>query len=341
MALFNFISSVWSESLLSQMGKKYIAVANCNREFEGDIKNCGDRVKICGVGDINVFDYTRNADFELETQELSDSVKTLVIDQAKAFNFQIDDIDRAQSNPKLMDAAVKNAAAALANTADQYVFSLCAKAGANIKETATVDNIISLIIDAQTKLLENNVCDPADIVIEVSPAVGALILKNKINVANTADQLIYSLCDKAGSSVSGTVTKDNVLDILIDARTKLLENNVCDPGDIVIEVSPEVSAFILKGKLNASNNDTALETGCIGNVAGCKVYVSNNIVVDGNVHKCIARSKRAIAFAEQLSEMDAYRPEKRFADAVKGLHLYGAEVIYPSEMVRLDLTVAA
>jgi hypothetical protein len=55
----------------------------------------------------------------------------------------------------------------------------------------------------------------------------------------------------------------------------------------------------------------------------------------------MARSKRAIAFAEQLSEIDAYRPERRFADAVKGLHLYGAEVIYPSEMVRLDLTVAA
>ena len=272
MAVTNFISTVWSETLLSQMDKKYIAVANCNREFEGDIRGKGDRVKICGVGDINVFDYTKNTDFDSAAQELTDSVKTLMIDQAKAFNFMIDDIDRAQTNPKLMDAAVKNAAAAL---------------------------------------------------------------------ANTADQLIYSLCDKAGSSVSGTVTKDNVLDILIDARTKLLENNVCDPGDIVIEVSPEVSAFILKGKLNASNNDTALETGCIGNVAGCKVYVSNNIVVDGNVHKCIARSKRAIAFAEQLSEMDAYRPEKRFADAVKGLHLYGAEVIYPSEMVRLDLTVAA
>ena len=272
MALTNFISTVWSENLLSQMGKKYIAVANCNREFEGDIKGSGDRVKICGVGDINVFDYTRNADFETSAQQLSDSVKTLIISQAKAFNFQIDDIDRAQSNPKLMDAAVRNAAAALANTADQYVFSLCVKAGSNI---------------------------------------------------------------------AGNVTEDNVLDLIIDARTKLLENNVCDPGDIVIEVSPAVGALILKNKINISNSDTALETGCIGTVAGCKVFISNNIVVSGNTHKCLARSKRAIAFAEQLSEMDAYRPEKRFADAVKGLHLYGAEVIYPSEMVRLDLTLAA
>ncbi len=272
MALTNFIATVWSETLLSQMDKKYIAVANCNREFEGDIKARGDRVKICGVGDINIFNYTKNVDFTSSAQILSDSVKTLTINQAKAFNFVIDDIDRAQSNPKLMDAAVKNAAAALANTADQYIFSLAEDAGDSIEETATVDNI---------------------------------------------------------------------LDILIDARTKLLKNNVCDPGEIVIEVSPDIAALILKGKINVSNEDTALEAGCIGQVAGCKIYVSNNIPVSGSVHQCIARSKRAIAYAEQLSEMDAYRPEKRFGDAVKGLHLYGATVVYPSEIVRLDLTVSA
>ncbi len=270
MAVTNFIPTVWSETLLSQMGKKYIAVSNCNREFEGDIKGKGDRVKICGVGDINIFDYTKNTDFASGAQELTDTVKTIMIDQAKAFNFVIDDIDRAQTNPKLMDAAVKNAAAALANTADSYIFSLCTRAGDSIESYASIDNILSLIIDA---------------------------------------------------------------------RTKLLKNNVCDPGEIVFEVSPDIGALILKNKISMSNEDTALETGCIGNVAGCKVYISNNIIVDEGVHKCIARSKRAIAFAEQLSEMDAYRPERRFGDAVKGLHLYGAEVIYPTEMIRLDLTI--
>lgn len=273
MAITNFISTVWSENLLTALDKKYIAVTNCNREFEGDIRGRGDRVKICGVGAINVFDYTKNTDFSTAAQELTDSAKTLVISEAKAFNFQIDDIDRAQSNPKLMDAAVKNAASALANTADSFIYSLYGEAGSTIEDA--------------------------------------------------------------------NASADTILDDIIDARTKLLENNVCDPGDIVVEVSPAVAALILKGKLNVSNNDTALETGCIGHVAGCAVYVSNNIVVDGGAHKCIARSKRAIAFAEQLSEIDAYRPEKRFADAVKGLHLYGAEVIYPSEMVLLDLTPAA
>ena len=152
---------------------------------------------------------------------------------------------------------------------------------------------------------------------------------------------LFSLCAFAGSNIEATANVDNILGLIIDARTKLLENNVYDPGDIVVEVSPAVGALILKSKINVSNNDTALEAGCIGYVAGCKVYVSNNVVVAENVHKCVARSKRAIAFAEQLSEIDAYRPERRFADAVKGLHLYGAQVIYPTEMVRLDLTVAA
>ena len=271
MAIKNFVPTIWSENLYKALDKQYIAVANCNRDYEGEIKNMGSVVKICGVGNVVIGDYTKNTDMN-NPQALSDTVAELKIDQAKYFNFQIDDIDRAQSEPRLMDAAVKNAAAALANTADKYIFSLCAQAGSNIEATANVENILGLIIDARTKLLENNVGDPGDIVVEVSPAVGALILKSKINVSNT---------------------------------------------------------------------DTALEAGCIGYVAGCKVYVSNNVVVAENVHKCMARSKRAIAFAEQLSEIDAYRPERRFADAVKGLHLYGAQVIYPSEMVRLDLTVAA
>ncbi len=275
MAISNFISTVWSESLLSALDQKYIAVANCNREYEGDIKNRGDRVKICGVGDVTVFNYTKNSDFASSAETLSDFSKTLIIDQAKAFNFQIDDVDRAQSNPKLMNEAMKKAAAALASTADSY---------------------------------------------------------------------IYSLYNGAGSTVTNNAASaSNILDTIIDARTRLLENNVTDPGDIVVEVSPAVASLIFKGKL-AYVGDEILDSGCIGSVAGCHVYVSNNIASEDasgkTVYKCLARSKRAVAFAEQLSEIDAYRPEKRFADAVKGLHLYGAKVVYPSEMVLLDITVA-
>ena len=46
MAISNFIPTVWSETLAKELEKQYIAVRNCNRDFEGDIKCMGDSVKI-------------------------------------------------------------------------------------------------------------------------------------------------------------------------------------------------------------------------------------------------------------------------------------------------------
>ena len=272
MAITNFISTVWSENLLKQLDKKYIGVLNCNREYEGEIKNKGSVVKICGVGDVTVSDYTKNTDMSAP-ETLSDTARLLNINQAKYFNFQIDDVDRAQSNPKLMNAAMTKAAAALANAADAHIFSLYPDASYNVSE----DN----------------------------------------------------------------VTADTIVNHIIDLKTQLMKADVMDAEDIVIEVSPEVAGLLLKAKIDLStNNYDALESGLLGRIAGCKVYVSNNVYIDDNdYHKCFVRTKRAIAFAEQISEVEAYRPEKRFADAVKGLHLYGAKVIYPDEFKVLSLNM--
>lgn len=274
MALTNFIPTIWSETLATELDKKYIAVKNCNREYEGDIKSKGNTVKISGVGDISVFDYTRNTDMTAP-ETLSDSARTLVIDQAKAFNFQIDDADRAQAVPRLMQAAMKKAASALANTADNYVFGL------------------------------------------------------------------VNSCDEGNVIDLGSASSDNIIDSIIGVRTKLYRSNVYNADDMIFEVSPEVGELILKAKINvATGNRESLENGCIGNICGAKIYVSNNVVRDGNIHKCVARSKRSVAFAEQLSEIEAYRPEKRFADAVKGLHLYGAKIVFPEEYFVMKFNLA-
>ena len=76
MAITNFIPTVWSESLYRALDKQYIAVANCNREFEGDIKSCGSSVKICGIGAVNISDYNKNTDMS-NPQDLSDTSTTL------------------------------------------------------------------------------------------------------------------------------------------------------------------------------------------------------------------------------------------------------------------------
>ena len=274
MAITNFIPTVWSENLLTALDKKYIGVANCSRDYEGDIKNQGSVVKICGVGEITVSDYTKDTDMSAP-QALDDTVTELVIDQAKFFNFQIDDVEKTQCTPKLMEAAMKSAAAAVADQADKYVYSLYGSAASTVYHDDLNDG--------------------------------------------------------------------KLVDSILRARQILYENNVSDSTDVVLEVSPMVASVILKEKLALGDNEV-LNNGYLGTIAGCKIFVSNNIVETtsdmGDVkYKCLMRTTRAIAFAEQLSEIEAYRPEKRFADAIKGLHLYGAKVVYPNEMVTLDICI--
>jgi hypothetical protein len=273
MAITNFIPTIWSETLYSELNKNFVAVNHCNRDFEGDIKSKGSVVNICGVGDITVKDYTANTDMSTP-QELDDTVTKLEIDRAKFFNFQIDDVNKAQASPKLMEAAMKKAAEAIANEADKYIFSLYSQAGKTIDSTPS----------AATPLF------------------------------NT----------------------------ILQAREFLYENNVGDNTELFLEVSPKIASFLLRDKVNtAYMNTDALESGYLGSIFGCKIFVCNNVEVGhangSEVHHCILRTKRAIAFADQLSEVEAYRPEKRFAYAVKGLHLYGAKVVYPNEMVCLDI----
>lgn len=276
MAIDNFIPTIWSESLHHELDKTYVGVANCNREFEGEILEKGNKVRICGVSPVTVGNYTKNSDIS-EPATLTDFYTDLEIDRAKYFNFQIDDVDRAQTNPKVMEAALKGAADALATEAERYVYSLAA--------------------DAQHSI------------------------------------------------VNSKPTSGNILSTLIDARTMLSREGVTDPSDIVMEVSPEIAGLILKAKMEtASDNTSALENGYIGCIGGCKIYMSPSISTfeeDGSVYaNCLVRSRRAIAFAEQLSEIEAYRPEHRFADAMKGLHLYGAKTVYPNEMVAVSLCVS-
>ena len=273
MAIANFIPALWSETLYSELEKDYVGVRLCSREFEGEIKGEGDRVKICGIGPVTVFDYRKNQNMPA-AQTLTDQQRTLIIDQIKGFNFCLDSVDVAQSKKTLMQAAMKEASNALSDVADKYV---------------------------------------------------------------------YSLYDSAVKSVTNDyVTENNILHTLADARRILMEHNVPNSTRISLEIPPAIEQKLVLSKvMNATDNTEVLGRGYIGTFMGFDIYVTNNITPDENgCYRCFARTGRAVAFAEQLSAVKAYEPELRHGDAVKGLHLYGAKIIYPNDLVYLTLTPA-
>ena len=74
----------------------------------------------------------------------------------------------------------------------------------------------------------------------------------------------------------------------------------------------------------------------LGKAAGFTVLQSHNVPnTSGAKYKIIAGHQIAISYAEQINKVEAYRPEKRFADAVKGLHLYGAKLVRPGAIAVL------
>ena len=234
-------------------------------------KKGGNKIKICGVGTIDVHSFNPNDTIDAP-QNIDDTCVELDINQMKYFNFMINDVDLAQTSPRLVEHTTKIAADALAKDADKYVFDICKDAPIQVDCPSTdAETLINSILLARQKLYENNVSEGTEVVFEISPAVA----------------------------------------------TELLKLNICLP----------------------SVNTNVFETGYIGSFSGCKVYVTNNIAREDFTYSCIMRTTRAVAFAEQISEIVAYRPENRFADAIKGLHTYGAKVIYPAEIVNVKITV--
>jgi N4-gp56 family major capsid protein len=283
-AINNFIPEIWSAQVLRTLQKALVfgQAGVVNRDYEGEISGAGDTVRINSVGAVTVGAYTKNTNMSA-AETLSDAQTSLLIDQANYFNFQVDDVDKAQQKPKVMSEAMRNAGYGLRDEADQYL------SGLYVDATTAIDNAGA----AQTLTFD----DPTDPL--------------------------------------------NVYNILVDAGVALDELNVPSEGRFVI-MTPAGHGLILKDErfvdVSKAGTDAALRNGQVGQAAGFSILKSNNCTPDTGYH-WVAGHPMAWSYAEQVNEVEAYRPELRFADAVKGLHVFGAKVVRPDALVDIFSTV--
>ena len=83
--------------------------------------------------------------------------------------------------------------------------------------------------------------------------------------------------------------------------------------------------------------DETARNGFIGKVGGFSVHVTTNYAfhTGTTAYPIIALHKMAITHASQIAKVENVRPSNMFADAVKGLYLYGAKVVQPTAMALL------
>lgn len=81
-----FVPELWSGKLLIKFYAATVLAAISNTDYEGEIKNVGDKVIIRTVPDITIRDYTKGQDLIIERPE-SPNVE-LDIDKAK-YQFEV------------------------------------------------------------------------------------------------------------------------------------------------------------------------------------------------------------------------------------------------------------
>lgn len=264
MAYGNFKPTVWSKYIQHELEQKAILSEWCNKKFEGEAKH-NKTVKVLGVGKPTIGNYTGAKIGAPET--LEDTSVFLTIDQAKFFNFMVDDVDRAQSIPGLMEALMQEATRAMAQERDKYVASMALNAGTKSASVTQVDSAA----DAKAAIDE-----------------GILALR---------------------------------------------EYDVDSSMDVVIEIPWFVYNYFRDSLVELkTDNDELLKKGIIGMYDGCYVRPTNNIYKSSTDYYAMIRTKNAIAFAGGIDEVEAYRPEELFSDAIKGLNTFGAKVVRPKEL---------
>jgi len=95
-----FVPEIWSGKLIEKFYAATVLAAISNTDYEGEIRNMGDKVKIRTKPTIQIKDYT--LDMALTVDRPSGTTVELTIDNAKYFNLVLDDIMRLQADMELL-----------------------------------------------------------------------------------------------------------------------------------------------------------------------------------------------------------------------------------------------
>lgn len=183
MAVDTFIPEVWNAELLVALRKAQVFGQTnvSNRDYEGDISSFGDTVHIGSLSAPTIANYVKNVT-AIDPQTLTTADDTLVINQAKYFAFEVDDVDmrQARDGGQLLTKAASDAAYGLSDAADAYLAGLMTTNAGNVLTAgtaATADEAYKIVIRLRLSLDKAKVPSEGRFLV-VSPDFYALLLQD-------------------------------------------------------------------------------------------------------------------------------------------------------------------
>lgn len=305
-----FIPTLWSGKLLAKFYQNTMLSEICNTDYEGELKNQGDTIRIRLAPSISISDYTvgQSLTYEVPTPIYQD----MQVTKGKYFGVQVNDVLSYQSDMNLMNMFTEDAAKQLKIAIENEVFfnsfvtvgpaaaNLGATAGAisaayNLGtdtapiDQATPENVLKAILRMSTVLDEQNVPEDGRWLV-ISPYDRHLLMQSSIAQA-------YFTGDQSSTIRTGKI---GMLD-----RFSVYVSNLLPKG---------AAAKTLVAGLSATSTGTTLTSAKARRVM-------------------VAGTKHATSFAMTVNKTEPLRNQTDFGDIVRGLAVYGRKVVKPEALV--------
>lgn len=287
-----FIPEIWSGKLIENFYDATVLSAISNTDYEGEIRNMGDTVNIRTQPNITIREYVKGQNLVVENP---DAPKLqLVIDKGEYFSCVEDDIDRVQSDVKLMDMWSKDASEQMKIKIDQRVLT-----------------------DMLPDIGSSN----------KGATAGAK--SASFNLGTTGAPLSVTK-DGAGGT---TPVVDLIVDlgtVLDEANAPESDRFLVIPA----KMAGLIKKSELKDASLTGDSATPLRNGRLGMIDRFTIYVSHNLNVSSGKTSLIAGHKMGFTFASQMTEMETLRAQSTFGNIIRGLQVYGYKVVKPEALAQ-------
>lgn len=289
----NFTPQIFSQKVLKFFRRASVVEDITNTDYYGEIENFGDTVKIIKEPTLTISSYARGA--VINPQDLADDQITMVVDQANAFAFKIDDIEERHSHVNFEALATSSGAFSLKRAYDASVLQVMAD-GAGI--TGTNLGTAGSPVDITGSGNE-------DVAVNLLMTMARELDDNSVPEENrwfVAPPIFYENAFKAGAKFAE-------VQVTGDATTPL-RNGLVMQGNIAGFNCYKSTA------LNNSGTDVVTISG---------QDTTNDFVV-------MAGHMSSTATASHIAKTEVVRSTETFSDIVRGLHVFGRKVLRPEAL---------
>jgi hypothetical protein len=300
-----FIPVLWSTKLIEKFYASTVLAAISNTDYEGEIKNKGDKVIIRTKPTITIKDY--KADGLLEVERPSSNIVELPIDKGKYFNVILDDVYEVQSDLNMMNMWSDDAAQQFKIVVDTEVLKgLLGQAAPDNRGTTAgkISHTINLGVTGT----------PIQVVAR--------------NPAGTAGKVeIVDLLVRLGQALDEQNIPETGRWVVIPAW-----------------IGSQIKMSELRDASLTGDGTSILRNGRLGMIDRFTIYVSN-LLPSGTAAGLAAGewviyagTQHGLTFASQINNVETLRSEMTFGQLLRGLQVYGYKVLDGTALAQAIIT---